>query len=195
MEVAREKAMIEKGPTEVLEAEHHVIQRVVGAMAVLAQSLEMGQAVEVKTLQDIVEFMRTFADKCHHGKEEVHLFPALERKGIPARGCPVGALLHEHQLGRALVTGLAEAAEAYARGEASAQEALQKSLRGLVDLYPSHIWKEDYLLFPMTNKVLSPEDQKDLREKFEMVEEAIGRDVHDRLDRLAEEIERKTSTA
>ncbi len=88
--------MMEKKPTEMLEAEHHVIQKVVGAMAVL------GQEVEAKTLQGIVEFMRTFADKCHHGKEEIHLFPALERKGVPARGCPVGALLHEHQQGRAL---------------------------------------------------------------------------------------------
>ena len=82
----------------------------------------------------------------------------------------------------------------YARGEASAKDALQKSMRGLIDLYPSHIWKEDYLLFPMTNKVLNPEDQKDLRAKFEMVEEAIGREVHHRLEHIAEEIERKTLT-
>ncbi len=88
--------------------------------------------------------------------------------------------------------GLAEAAGAYAKGETSAKEALQRSLRGLAELFPSHIWKEDYLLFPMTNKVLSPEDQRDLYQKFEMVEEAIGRDVHHRLEQLAEEMERKT---
>ena len=91
--------MTEKSPTEMLEAEHRVIQRVVGAMAVMAHALESGQAVEVRTLRDIVEFMRTFADKCHHGKEEVQLFPALERQRFPAHGCPMGALLHEHQLG------------------------------------------------------------------------------------------------
>ena len=187
--------MMDKSPTEILEAEHHVIQKVVGAMAVLAQTLETGQEVEAKTLEDIVEFMRTFADKCHHGKEEAHLFPALERKGIPPRGCPVGALLHEHQQGRALVAELAEAVAAYARGETSAKEALQKTLRGLVELYPGHIWKEDYLLFPMTNKVLSPRDQQDLREQFERVEEAIGRDVHHRFERMAEEIEGKTLTS
>jgi hemerythrin-like domain-containing protein len=187
--------MMDKSPTEVLEAEHHIIQKVVGAMAVLAQMLEMGQEVEAKMLGDIVEFMRTFADKCHHGKEEVHLFPALERRGVPTRGCPVGALLHEHQQGRALVIELAQATGAYIKGEASAKEALQKSLRGLVELYPGHIWKEDYLLFPMTNKVLSPEDQQDLCEKFERVEEAIGRDVHRRLEQIAEEIESKTLTS
>jgi len=48
------------------------------------------------------------ADKCHHGKEEVHLFPFLEKRGVPARGCPMGALLHEHEQGRTLVTQLAQ---------------------------------------------------------------------------------------
>jgi hemerythrin-like domain-containing protein len=154
---------------------------------------ELCRIAEVE-FADIVEFMRVFADKCHHGKEEAHLFPALERKGVPPRGCPMGALLHEHQQGRALVMGLAEAAGAYVKGEASAKEALQKSLRSLVELYPSHIWKEDYLLFPMANKVLSPADQTDLREKFEAVEEALGRDVHHRLEQIAEALERKTLT-
>ena len=121
---------MEKKPTEMLEAEHHVIQKVVGAMAVLAQTLETGQEVGAKTFEGIVEFMRTFADKCHHGKEEIHLFPTLERKGVPARGCPVGALLQEHQLGRAFVTVLAEAAAGRTKDKASAKEAQQKSLRG-----------------------------------------------------------------
>jgi len=73
--------MSEKRPTEILE--DHFIQKVVGAAAVLLETLEAGNEVEGKTLQEIVEFMRTFADKCHHGKEETHLFPALEKKGVP----------------------------------------------------------------------------------------------------------------
>ena len=180
--------MTEKMPTEMLEEEHRFIQKVVSAIPALVEALETGQKVEAQTLQDIVEFMRTFADKCHHGKEEAHLFPALEKRGVPMKGCPVGALTHEHQQGRVLVTGLAEAAEAYAQGDTAAIEALVSNLRGIAELYPNHIWKEDYLLFPMTNKVLSPDDQKDLREKFEAVEDAIGRDVHQRFEQLAERL-------
>ena len=178
--------MTEKMPTEMLEEEHLSIQKVVGAIPVLIEALETGQKVEAQTLQNIVQFMRTFADKCHHGKEEAHLFPALEKKGVPMQGCPVGALTREHQQGRALVTGLAEATETFAGGDASAKDALITNLRGITELYPNHIWKEDYLLFPMTNKVLSPDDQKDLREKFEAVEDVIGRDVHHRFEQMAE---------
>src|SRR5450756_1448791 len=128
-------------------------------MAVLADRLETGQRVEPTTLQNMVEFMRTFADRCHHGKEETHLFPALERKGVPVRGCPMGVLVAEHQKGRSLVKALAEAVDAYAKGDSLATKPLLESLRGITELYPGHIWREDYLLFPLTNKVLQPQDQ------------------------------------
>jgi hemerythrin-like domain-containing protein len=180
--------MTEKSPTETLEEEHRSILKVIGAMPILIEALETGRIVEAATLRDVVQFMRTFADQCHHGKEEAHLFPALEKKGVPMRGCPVGALAHEHQQGRALVTGLAEAVEGYVRGDAAAKDLLIANLRGIMALYPNHIWKEEYLLFPMTNKVLSSDDQKELREKFEVVEDEIGRDVHDRFKVMAEEL-------
>lgn len=181
--------MSEMRPTKILEEEHHYIQKVVGALAVLLETLDAGKEVENKTLREIVEFMRIFADKCHHGKEETHLFPALETKGVPMRGCPLGALIAEHQKGRALVSELAEAAEAY-RENPLAKESLVKSLRGLTELYPNHIWKEEYLAFPMADKILSSEEQRDLYEKFEMVEKEIGLDVHQRFEQFADDLER-----
>ena len=181
-----------KTPTEILEEEHHFIQKVVAAMRAVSEKLETGQEVEAETLRNIVEFMRTFADKCHHGKEETHLFPLLERKGVPVRGCPLAVLMAEHQRGRALVTGLATATETYVGDGPSAKKPLLESLRGITELYPDHIWKEDYLLFPMTNKILSPEEQKELYDKFEMVESAIGAGVHHRFEQLAEKLERDT---
>ena len=180
-----------KKPTEVLEEEHHFIKKVVGAMAILAEELEQGKKVDTKTLESVADFMRTFGDKCHHGKEETHLFPALERKGVPMRGCPLGALIAEHQKGRNFVKELIQATTGYAENDSSTRDSLLKSLRGLIDLYPNHIWKEDYLAFPMANKILSDDEQRELGEKFEMVENEIGRDVHHRFEQLAKELEER----
>ena len=83
-------------------------------------------------------------------------------------------------------TTLAEAAEAYQSGEPAAKGDVVKSLRGIAALYPNHIWKEDYLLFPLTQKVLSTEEQQSLYQQFELVEERVGRDVHHRLEHFAE---------
>jgi hemerythrin-like domain-containing protein len=74
----------------------------------------------------------------------------------------------------------------------SARKSLIQALKSLTELYPGHIWKEDYLLFPMTNKILNAEEQRDLRQKFETVENTIGSDVHQHFVRLSEELERET---
>jgi hemerythrin-like domain-containing protein len=180
-------------PIEELEAEHRFIHKMVAGMSVLAEQLEGGEAVDVSLLESIVVFLRTFADRCHHGKEENFLFPALIRRGVPSHGCPIGGLTMEHQKGRVMVGELADAIRGYAAGEPPARENLIKRLRALVAFYPSHIWKEDYLLFPLAGKVLTPEDQQELRDKFETVERELGLDVLEGFDKVVAKLERKVS--
>ena len=185
--------MSEATAVEMLEAEHRVIQKMVAGMSVLADQLEGGEPVDVSLLESIVAFLRTFADRLHHGKEESFLFPALIRRGVPSQGCPIGGLTVEHQKGRVMVGELADAIRGYAAGEPPARENLVKSLRALVAFYPNHIWKEDYLLFPLAGKVLTPEDQQELMGKFETVERELGLDVHEGFDKVAADLERKVS--
>jgi len=180
-------------PVEVLEAEHRVIQKMVAGMSLLAEQLEGGKLVDVPLLESIVVFLREFADRCHHGKEEALLFPALIRRGVPSHGCPIGGLTMEHQKGRVMVGELADAIRGYAAGEPPAREDLVKSLRALVAFYPNHIWKEDYLLFPLAGKVLTPEDQQELMNKFETVERELLIEGHEGFDKVATELERKVS--
>ena len=47
------------------------------------------------------------------------------------------------------------------------------------------IWKEDYLLFPMTEKLLSAGEQEELSAQFERHESEIGIDVHQDFEQLA----------
>jgi len=96
--------MDSKNPTDILEAEHQVIQKIVGAMAWLA-GRDWEQGPTEPPVEDAPHHRRvhcaTFADKCHHGKEEVHLFPFLEKRGFRARGCPGGASpAPSHEQGR-----------------------------------------------------------------------------------------------
>jgi hemerythrin-like domain-containing protein len=53
--------------------------------------------------------------------------------------------------------------------------------------------EEEYLAFPMAGKILSAEEQRDLSEKFEMVEKEIGLDVHQRFEQFAKKLEEQTS--
>jgi hemerythrin-like domain-containing protein len=158
-------------------------------MAPLAETLEKGGNVDPDTLRGIVQFMRTFADKCHHGKEEKHLFTSLEKKGVPVSGCPLGILLLEHQKGRTLVTKLSEFTESYAGGDSATRPEIAKCLHELMHLYPGHIWKEEYLLFPMSGKIVPPDEQKAMTQDFEEVDKTFGPNLHDQFLETALKLE------
>jgi hemerythrin-like domain-containing protein len=103
-------------PTEELKEEHKVILRMLKILDKAAQNLEEGKEVHAKVFKKAVDFIRNFANRCHHSKEEDTLFPMMEKYGIPREGGPLGVMLYEHTLGRNFVKGLAEAAEKYEKG-------------------------------------------------------------------------------
>ena len=94
--------------TELLRHDHEAITKMLDAAEVVAQRLDKGEPVREEVLQNLLEFFRLFADKCHHGKEEELLFPLLEKKGVPVNGGPIGVMLNEHEQGRALIKEMAD---------------------------------------------------------------------------------------
>ena len=83
---------------------------------------------------------------------------------------------------------LKQTSEAYIRSGNTGKKALIGTLHRLIELYPAHIWKEDYLLFPMTGKILSDTDQEALAREFEQHESEIGSDVHHGFEQLSESL-------
>jgi hemerythrin-like domain-containing protein len=174
--------------TEALEREHRVIQKVVAIMSQLVDQLELRHAIKTDLLRDLLQFMRVFSDKLHHGKEELYLFPYLESKGVPSTGCPLSALKAEHSRSRQLMDELNSATAAYVSEPERGRLTLIQVLQSLVVLYPAHIWKEDYLLFPMAEKILSQHDHELLLEQFDRTEETIGSDTYQSFAALAEDL-------
>ncbi|MEX2228887.1 MAG: hemerythrin domain-containing protein [Dehalococcoidia bacterium] len=171
--------------TAELEAEHRVIQKVVGVMAALRHDIADGDELNVTALRNVVEFMRVFGDELHHGKEEEILFPALEAAGVPVKGCPIGTLRAEHAKGREMISSLAEAIDDHARGETAARDAIAGMLDDLMEFYPRHIWKEDYLAFPMSDKILTDEVKAEVTQGYQAVDDRLGQ-VRARMEQLAE---------
>ncbi len=97
--------------TEILKEEHRVIERVLNSLDIGAQRLADGQPVPMDFFIKTTDFVKGFADGCHHKKEEQVLFPALEENGLPREGGPVGAMLADHDEGRRLTRAIREEAE------------------------------------------------------------------------------------
>ena len=177
-------------PIAVLGHEHKFIKKVVAALDRLASSTERAAAASPDRLREIIRFMREFADRCHHAKEEDVLFPAMEKKGVPEAGCPLGALRIEHQQGRALVTALAEATEALAAHKSEAADTIAETVREITELYTNHIWKEDEMVFPMVGRLFSDDERAALFEEFEKAEDEIGAD-HEALVSFADALDQR----
>ena len=171
-----------------LEQEHRRIQKVVATMSLTADRLDAGNDADLTVLLDITAFLRGFSEECHHVKEERFLFPLLEARGVPASGCPLAVLHHEHEKGRALLTQLDDAAQVLSSSGA-AKDTVVITLRSLVTLYVGHIWKEEYLLLPMANKVLLEDDDAKLCEQFASVDTSLGGVKLQQLEQLAARLE------
>jgi hemerythrin-like domain-containing protein len=156
----------EYGPaTALLKEEHDLILRGLTVLERAANRLAEGKPVEPAILLKLVEFFRNFADRCHHGKEEAMLFPALESAGLPREGGPTGVMLCEHEEGRACVRGMAGAAARLAKEPAAAQEVVAHA-RQFVSLLRAHIHKENDVLFVMADSMLAPEAQRALCDRY-----------------------------
>ena len=142
-------------------------------LPVIQQRIEKGN-VDPEILMTVVDFFQVYADKCHHAKEEAALFPLLAKRGVRLNGCPIGTLHNEHDQGRVLMKALDDAVQRYARGDSNAKKQIAEYLKVATDFYTEHIWKEDFLLFPMSHKVLKDSDEEELRKEFVSVDSKLG---------------------
>ncbi len=176
-------------PTEELSREHQAILEMIRILAKMAERLEAGSLVEAGDLKAAVEFIRVFADRCHHAKEEGHLFPEMERAGIPRGRGPIAVMLAEHEEGRKRVAAMAGALRGAGKGNRKAMAAFAAAARGYGELLTQHIFKEDRILYPMADNTLSPDQQTSLEECFTEVEKSVvGEGQHEEFHRLLERL-------
>jgi hemerythrin-like domain-containing protein len=175
--------------TEIMKHEHQVIKQVLSALTAAVDHIEAGEPVDGDGLRKAIKFLRLFADRCHHGKEEDRFFPLLQRKGV---GCGPGAipvLLAEHEQGRAHIRALDENLPAAERGDRESKARFCQHAREYVQLLTEHIRKEDDCLFPTADSVLTPSEQAGLVEVFEAFErEEMGEGAHEELHAVADEL-------
>lgn len=178
--------------TDILKEEHRVILRVLDCLGAAVEEAEQTSKPDVGSITKALEFLRGFADQCHHGKEEKELFPVL---GINNVSCPPGTqqiLLAEHEEGRGYVRAMADALERHEKGDASANKQICMLARCYIEHLTKHIRKEDQCLFPMADSKLSAVDQEHLLEAFENIERTeIGADLHEKYLTLANDLCRK----
>jgi hemerythrin-like domain-containing protein len=175
--------------TDILSQEHRVIEQVLSCLEKLVTTDSAPVNVDWKSAGQILDFLKNFADRCHHGKEEEKLFPAMEARGFSPTAGPTAIMRLEHEQGRKLMAAMSEACRRGKQGEPTMFAEFDRAARDYVNLLRSHIQKEDSCLFPMANNFLKDADDNELMQQFDAIEhEPRLEGEHEKYLALADEL-------
>jgi hemerythrin-like domain-containing protein len=156
--------MLPRGP---LMIEHRLIEKMLAIIDTRTAVMQTTREIDPVFIDSAVDFIRMYADRTHHGKEEDILFRDLEKKEMSPRDTKMmRELLDEHEYARKKVSDLIDAKSRYVKGDASAVNAIIECLRALVSFYPGHIIKEDKTFFPNTEKYFTAAELARMLDEF-----------------------------
>ncbi|MBL6974647.1 MAG: DUF438 domain-containing protein [Deltaproteobacteria bacterium] len=168
---------------ELLMDDHTMHEKVFAAMDV-AFADPSGPSKE--TISGMLDYVTNYIDHCHSKKEEDHLFPLVQERGIPAEGGPLGVMLAEHEQQHDLVERLTKHADDFLAGNKEALASLKEGFDQYQTLCKDHFWKENDILYPMAIRVMTEADEALVIQGIEATETAMGDDTRDRYYALAE---------
>ena len=156
-------------PIGPLMIEHRLIERMIEVMREELLLIEKEKKVDAEFIEMAVDFIRSYADRCHHGKEEDILFRDLGAKKLSDdHRRTMDELVEEHRFGRRVTARLVEANRRYVQGNQDSLSAISDCIRSLIEFYPKHIEKEDkHLFIPCMEYFSEPEKEAMLKEEWE----------------------------
>jgi hemerythrin-like domain-containing protein len=159
-----EKCMKPRGP---LMIEHRLIEKMLQIAGKELEVVIKNKKVNPVFINTVVDFIKTYADRTHHGKEEDILFKKLGNKKLNNDDMKImQELINEHIIARKAVSEIVEANNRYTNGDFSGLDIITEKLSFLINFYPVHIAKEDKIFFPNTEKYFSDKELDDMLADF-----------------------------
>ena len=173
-----------RGP---LMIEHRLIERMISQIQNVLKEIDATNEVDPLFIDTAVDFIRTYADRTHHGKEEDILFRDLSKRPLSAEDQRVmKELIEEHVFGRQTTKALVEANTRYRNGDTSAVADITNKLQTLAEFYPKHIEKEDKVFFPASRAYFTDKEDQAMLAEFR---EFDRRMIHEKYKSVVEGLE------
>ncbi|TAL33639.1 MAG: cation-binding protein [Spirochaetes bacterium] len=172
-----------RGP---LMIEHRLIEKMLVLTGGELEVIKRERKVNSVFIDTIVDFIKTYADRTHHGKEEDILFRELEPRKLNDDDARImRELIDEHAQARKAVSGLVEANARYVKGDVAGIDVIIEKLSFLITFYPRHILKEDKVFFPDTEKYFSNQELDAMLNSFWEFDRKM---IHEKYERLYESL-------
>ena len=155
---------------KILSDEHKNILKVIDSMLKECDSLKSGKEINSKFFKSAIKFVREYADKFHHLKEEDILFVEMCKDPTQMHCNPTEQMLFEHEMGRNFIKELEKGVEE------KNKDKIIENARGYSSLLQEHISKEDNILYPLANQALNQATKKEMLEKFKQIEKKFTKE-------------------
>ena len=167
--------------------EHRLIERVIADVQTRLDGQGARRVVDTAYVDRVVDFLRTYADRCHHGKEEDILFRDLRQKTLePGHKTLMFQLVEDHEWARATTRRLVAANASVAVGNKDSLQEARRLLHDLASFYPVHIEKEDKTFFRLSMAYLTPEEQEAMLREFTQFDASL---IHEKYRRAVVDLE------
>lgn len=165
--------------------EHRLIEKMLSCFEGEIKKINEQKKVDPLFVDAAVDFIRTYADRLHHGKEEDILFRDLIKKPLsPEHIRIMDELVEDHKYARKSVSMLVDAKERYLKGENTSEEVVAL-LKELAHFYPVHIEKEDkHFFYPCMEYFTKEEHDQMLAEFYEFDRKMI----HEKYEKVVNQI-------
>lgn len=176
---------------ELMVEEHKNIKRMLAVIRSYCSKILNGQDVRYEDFYRIIDFIRNYADKHHHGKEESMLFVRMtEELGPAAEKLVRHGMLVEHDLGRLHVQELEAAVKRVIEGDMDARLDVIANAIGYAHLLIRHIDKEDGVVYKFAQNNLKKETLSNLDQQTALFEQsATDAGTQEKYLRLLNELE------
>ena len=172
-----------------LMIEHRLIARRHSVVRNTLSEIEAKHKVDPVFVDTAVDFIRVYADRTHHGKEEDILFRELKNKQLTAEDRKIMEdLIEEHVFGRQTTRELVEANTRYRNGDETALTDIVANLQTLTEFYPKHIEKEDKAFFPSSRTYFTDEEDQAMLAAFREFDRKM---IHEKYETLVDKFERQ----
>ena len=173
-----------RGP---LMIEHRLIERMLAAVKGVLGKVQSEHTIDPVLVDKAVDFIRVYADRTHHGKEEDILFRKLGNKPLIAEDRrAMKELIEEHVFGRKTTQALVDANHRYRNGDEAALADIVEKLQILIEFYPKHIEKEDKVFFPSSRNYFTDEEDQAMLAEFREFDRKM---IHEKYKSLVEGLE------
>lgn len=161
-------------PVGSLMVEHRLIERLINMFQQEQGRIAKKNTVNLRFVDFSIDFLKTYADKCHHGKEEEILFRELSQKPLSIEHKELlDRLIQDHILGRKMVMSLSAARDRYACGDRCGLNEITGIMRDLAQFYSQHIEKEDKKFFLPVMEYFTKQEQARMLANFREFDQRV----------------------